>query len=83
MLTSSGNFEGGQKRASLKQMRGADGKKISYASRKAIVYDDHNSECSDAEDRDAVYEEVLDDELKPNTQFDNYKKQFESLMKHK
>lgn len=64
-------------------MQGADGKKISYASRKAIVYDDHNSECSDSNDRDAVYEELVDDELKPNSQFDNYKKQFESLMKHK
>lgn len=55
-------------------MQGADGKKISYASRKAIVYDDHNSECSDSNDRDAVYEELVDDELKPNSQFDNYKK---------
>lgn len=54
-----------------------------YASRKAIVYDDNHSECSNPEDQDAVYEEVLEGDPKPNSQFENYKKQFESLMKHK
>lgn len=74
------DFEGGGRRQSL--MQGGDGKMRAYASRKAIQYDDDASQCSDP-DEPAPADDAQDEDLKPNLQFENYRFQFDSLLKHK
>lgn len=71
----------------MKAVSGGSGKPNEYASRKSIQYDDDDSQCSDEDDaapEGAEEEEEQEGEvLKPNLQFDNYKFQFDNLLKHK
>lgn len=61
-------------------------KQLAYASRKAVKHDDSDSQCSNPSEQQEEAEEEEQQEgevLKPNVQFENYKFQFENLLKHK